>query len=182
MEPKGYSSDLKLILGIGSFLFFLLGFSSIEFWFFYFFGSLEEVQYTFIDVFQIGSIVVSIVLLWYFFKEEGLYIKDNEIYRSDFFFGKPIRLIKMNIKGVTDIAVVEYKNKHPRYNEYIGRLDDFGICIVYKVFLLNEYHTKRKLVYETNDQFMAEDIATFIENNLKLTRGVFNPPKYSRRR
>lgn len=174
--------ELKHIQGGFAFTFFLIGVPSLQFWALYIFDPVHGELFDVIDVFQLGSFILSLIVLWFFLKTQGLYIKNNNLFSAEFILGKPIHKKKINLKGATDVAIVRYINRHQRYNELNMPIDKYFMDTKYKVFILNELHSKRKLIHESDDKFAAEKIAQFIQNGLHLKLTEFNPPKSARRR
>lgn len=81
--------------------------------------------------------------------------------------------------GANDIATVTYKNRHSKYNELEIKVECTSTSITHKVFILNQHHSKCKFIYQTDDLYIAEEIAKFIETGFDLKRTKFNPPKSS---
>ncbi len=180
----------KLILcSIAIFLIYF-GFPSLEFTCLYIFDPIEGESYYFIDGFGLILILISFIILFFVGSKPGLIVKNGELQTSKFIFGKPFNSKYVNIsktKGI-DILKFNYRDDDNEEDDMfddgrgIGSLGTEATITDYKVYLLNEGHSKRNLICQTYDKEEAKSVTKFLTEGLQIPRVKYNPPAARRRK
>mgnify|MGYP000498252675 CR=1 FL=1 len=161
-----------LLLGVISFVNFLLSLLNVI-----------EVQSIMAgDYFLLLLFPLSIFILITILKKNGLSIKENKLYNTSFLFNKPLKSIEINLKSICDVCIL-------RFN--VGHKTAFGTSLnpdtsiteeEFQIHLLNENHSKRKLIFTTNNLEEAKNIKNLIRDNLGFKYVTYSPPKSARRK
>ncbi|MBR8537795.1 hypothetical protein KDU71_19645 [Carboxylicivirga sediminis] len=120
--------------------------------------------------------IISPGILILLLSKEGILISKDQLYNSQFIFGKPYFKTKIDLQNMKDISILNY-NMAQRLVFISAANPNFAEKIrVSKVFLLNENHSQKRLVLSTKRMEHAELLVREIENAFALNHTDYNPP------
>lgn len=180
---KSAASGHQKVLLIGfAVLFFLWGGITTVWLLFWSFGLLPEAEVS------IGDFVLVILFLGSFYlfaialTRVGLTIEENGLSQSRFLFGKRLKAIELDINGYCDVSILRFNMAQKVAMGAAPNPDQAVGFVEYRICLLNENHSKRKLVFTAKDQVQAKYIVTELANSFGLKYTNYNPPRSAKRR
>lgn len=147
-----------------------------------FFGAANEVEWRAGDYIFLMLLPLSLYLMLILLSKNGVLIKNNQLFTSKFIFRKPWYKRKVNMAGMTDISILKFRGKQ-KYMFIVAASPDKAYTVeLLKAYLLNEKHTKKKLLFEVNSEEMAQEAVKTISEETGLNFETYNPRFRSGRR
>ncbi|MFD0977045.1 hypothetical protein [Salinimicrobium gaetbulicola] len=134
-------------------------------------------DYVYLMLFPL-SLYIMLLLL----SKNGVVIDDNQLFTSKFIFKKPWYRKKVDMAGMTDISILKFRGKQKFMFASAADPDKAYSVGLQRAFLLNENHTKKKLLFEVNNEEMAQQAVHTIKEETDLNFTVYSPKIRSRRR
>lgn len=110
----------------------------------------------------------------------GLIVKDGKLSTATFLFGSVYTSEVVDISNVKGIDILKFGYRGSNQDSDHIRSD--LTFTDYKVFMLNESHSKRKLICQTLEKEEAELVTQFLIDKLGIQRVKYNPPAARRRK
>jgi len=145
-------------------------------------GAVSELGWTTGDTFHLMFFPLSLFILLNLMSKNGVVIDNNKLYKSKFIFKKVWFKKKVDMSGMTDISVLKFQGKQKYMFVVAGSPDRAYSVELQKAYLLNEKHTSKKLLFEVNDEEMAQKAVKTITQETDLVFNTYNPRFRSRRR
>ncbi|GAB5557451.1 MAG: hypothetical protein SchgKO_16640 [Schleiferiaceae bacterium] len=131
---------------------------------------------------QLLLFVLSPLLFLYAFTRDGVSQFKDTFRTSTFLFGKPIRSITIDPKDIEEITVLQFNMKQKVAMTVAPNPDQAYDYVEYRVYGLNENHSKRTLIYKTQDQKIAKLITEIAGRAWDAPYVQYNPPVSKGRR
>ncbi len=180
---KGARTLMHKIMLISSFVFtFILGSIGVLYFLFSFLGFIEVEKFLIGDYISLLLFPLSVYILITILKKEGLSFSEDKLYNTNFLFSKPLKSEEINTNNISDICILKFNMAHNTAMGTSVNPDATVTDIEYQICLLNSSHSKRKLIFSTNDSEEAKKIKTVIQKNLGFNFVTYNPPKLTRRK
>lgn len=132
------------------------------------------------DFVSMVNLMLAVILFLVYLIKHGMVVIQSELYTSKFLFGKPFNLKPVDIELFKDIDILKYNFKS--YNEFGDQTETDKDHAEFKVFLLNESHSSRKLISKTFNKEEALSIKAFLVDELGVKPNKYNPPSSRRRK
>lgn len=134
------------------------------------------------DYFSLFLFPVSIFILLLLLSKNGLIVNKSNLYSAKFIFGKYWFKQKKDLTNITDITIFSTKAAHKFAFISVINPDKQYSVNQNKIFLLNEKHTVKRLLIQTNDIKIANEAIIQITKILGLKYMKYNPRFNTKRR
>lgn len=169
---------------IGFFLlFFTVGLATISRYVLYAMGRLASE-----DLFTSGDLIpgilflLSFVLLAFAIAKEGLLLDTNKLYQSKFIFKRSLGKTEVDLAQYTDISALG-QNLSQKYAFGASPNPDQAYSYKeYRVFLLNNNHSKKFLLASCKTMDEANQLISQIVEQVNLEYKQYDPPHVGRKR
>lgn len=120
-------------------------------------------------------LIFYICLFLFLHLDRGFQGKNDDLYRTSFFFNIPVFRTKINVKD--DVKVTFLKKKIFRKYAFISiaRPDWGKEKWYYEIYLLNENHTKKDFLLRLESEENVEDAIDFLNENFNLVFEEYHP-------
>lgn len=145
-------------------------------------GWTKEVKLGIVDYVMFFFLPLSFLALLHLFSKNGIIIDGNKLFNSKFIFGFPWSKKQADIKGITDISILSFKGNQKYMFAFAANPDKGYSVSINKVYLLNEKHTIKNLLFTTRDRELAEKTIEKINNTFNFNYCKYNPRFNTRRR
>ena len=125
---------------------------------------------------------LSIFIMVNLLSKNGIVIDNNQLFTSKFIFKKPWYKRKVDMTGMTDISILKFNGKQKFMFVTAGNPDKAYSVELQKAYVLNEKHTTKKLLFEVNNEEIAQEAVNKISKEIGLNFEVYNPRFRSRKR
>ena len=121
---------------------------------------------------RVGDFIVvmffplSIFILLNLLSKNGIVIEKSELFTSKFIFKKPWHKRKVDMTGMTDISILKFNGKQKFMFVTAGNPDKAYSVELQKAYVLNEKHTTKKLLFEVNNEEMAQEAVNKISKEI----------------
>jgi hypothetical protein len=116
------------------------------------------------------------------FLKEGLTFENNEALKSYFLFKRKVTAKKINLDGIKEMTIMKFDMARKVAMFTTPNPEQTEDYAEYRVYGLNENHSKRVLVYNATSTEQAKLIANALAENLSLSLVAYNPPRLTKRR
>lgn len=181
LKPATTNHQKVLLIGF-AILFFALGGIYFLLFIFWVFGLIEDTEIHTMDLVIALLFPTSLLLFCIALMREGLSLSPSHLFQSRFLFGKKVKSTEVDIAGMSDICILRFNMSQklamgaaPNPDQAVG-FEEFRIC------LLNENHSKRRLVFTSKRQEQAKHIVEELKTNFGLSYTAYNPPKSKKRK
>jgi len=133
------------------------------------------------DYIALFLFVVSLGILFLLLSKEGIIIDNHRLFNSQFIFGKPYFKTEIQLLNMTDISIMNYDMSQKLVFVSAVKPDFSEDIRVSKIYILNENHSQKRLVFSTIKRERAELIMKEIQNEFNFKFNHYNPPTRRRR-
>lgn len=174
---SGFTSHQRFMLAIFCIFFFLTGTSEII-WIIIKSASLKLYLGDYIALFLF---VASFGILGLILSKEGIIIDNHRLFNSQFIFGRPYLKTEIKLVNMTDICVLSTDISQKLAFISAVRPDFSETLRMSKIYLLNENHSQKRLVFSVRKKEHAQLIMKEIQNEFNFKFNHYNPPTRKRR-
>lgn len=133
------------------------------------------------DYIAVFLFVASLGILGLLLSKEGIIIDNQKLFNSQFIFGKPYLKTEIKLSNMTDISILNYDMSQKLVFVSAAKPDFSESIRMSKIYLLNENHSEKRLVFSTIKMEYAELIVKEIQNEFNFIFNHYNPPTRRRR-
>lgn len=109
------------------------------------------------------------------FIKRGFLIKGNQLFKSYFFLGIKIFNTEIDMSFYPKVSVLKFKKQRKLPWFSIARPDIATEFNSFEVNILNESHTKRKIIMELKKDKLIKPTLDFLTSNTRLVYETYNP-------
>jgi hypothetical protein len=161
----------KILLSGASLLFFGIGYKIWNHLIVDKYGDPVEISL----VWGVLSFLLALSLFLFLFVKDGLCIDNHTIYKAWFLGKKLVFKQKVDLDDITDISIFKIKTKENiefyRPGPQTGEFSHY----YYKIFLLNDRHTYKELLIESENEEKILYIADVLQTKTGLKLNDYNP-------
>ncbi|WP_437369685.1 hypothetical protein [Maribacter litoralis] len=108
------------------------------------------------------------------FSKNGLAVKNNELYKADFFLGKLIFKSKVKLSDNPAFSILKLRKRQKVIYSVASPDASYGL-ISYDIYLLNEKHTQKKCVMSLRNEMSSKKASEFISTYTELKFEIYSP-------
>ncbi|GAA3512521.1 hypothetical protein GCM10022393_27860 [Aquimarina addita] len=138
-------------------------------------GAPELEHYSISTFFLVILFPISIGILVMLFCKKGILIKNGNLYKTQFFFGKVLKKKQLSLDRITDISLLSFNGTQKFAWSSMAKPDQGYEVKRYELYLLNENHTVKLFLISTSKKELAVDSINIIAQELGLVHSVYNP-------
>ena len=178
-----FTGHQKIMLIGFSIAFFLAGLSTVGWYVLYALGKIEsDNPFSSNDLITGFLFLLSFPLIGIALAKEGLILESSKIYQSKFLFKRPVAKTELDITGFTDIGLLG-QNLSQKYAFGASPNPDEAYSYKeYRVYLLNNNHSKKLLLASCKEAEQANQLISQITDQVNLERKNYDPPRSGKRR
>lgn len=145
-------------------------------------GWTRDVELGIIDYVLFFFLPLSFLSLLHLLSKDGILIDSNKLFSTKFIFGFPWSKRKADLEGITDISILSFQGNQKYMFAFVANPDKGYSVSIYKIYLLNEKHTIKRILFTTKDRELAEKTIDQINKTFQFNYYKYNPRFVTRMR